>query len=84
MNLLLVSVSNGRVTKVQYMISKWERELGDIITYNGIKMRVAAISDDMSEIINFGNELIKRQNKETRALNKRYNIEFWEQLNPTF
>ena len=42
MNLGLVKMNESEtmLTGVQYMLSKWERKLGDTLTIDGVKWRV--------------------------------------------
>ena len=69
---------NG-LTKVAYFKSKFEKNLGDVMTHEGDKMNVGVIADDRENVIIGLNRLISMQNKITRMKNKRADKEFWSQ-----
>ncbi len=64
MNLGLVRMNESEtiLTGVQYMLSKWERNLGDTLTIDGVKWRVGIIGDTKNDVISALNEIIKKQN----------------------
>ena len=70
MHVGLVKIENNRVVRVQYVDSKWERELGDMMRVEGVEMRVGVIGDSRNEVIATLNGFIRRENKITRRENK--------------
>ena len=68
MNLGLVKMNESEtmLTGVQYMLSKWERKLGDTLTIDGVKWRVGIIGDTKNDVISALNEIVKKQNKIVR------------------
>ena len=70
MHVGLVKIENNRVVRVQYVDSKWERELGDIMRVEGVEMRVGVIADSRNAVIETLNGFIRRENKITRRENK--------------
>jgi hypothetical protein len=70
MHVGLVKIENNRLVRVQYLNSKWERELGDMMRVEGIEMRVGVIGDSRNDVIRALNVLIKKQNKIVRQQNK--------------
>tara|TARA_B100000214_G_scaffold368125_1_gene339194 strand:+ start:296 stop:613 length:318 start_codon:yes stop_codon:yes gene_type:complete len=68
MNLGLVRMNedNTQLLGAQYMLSKWERKLGDTLTIDGVKWRVGMIGDTKSDVIRELNLLIQKQNKIVR------------------
>ena len=79
--MLLIDFNETKQTllSVQYFESKWKRELGDKINYDGHQMRVGAIGDSKDELIKAGNKMIAMQNKINRMetnkmINKFFNI----------
>ena len=68
MNLGLVKMNESEtmLTGVQYMLSKWERNLGDTLTIDGVKWRVGIIGDTKKDVISALNEIVKKQNKIVR------------------
>ena len=47
---------------VQYLLSKWERNLGDVINIDGTKWLVGIIGDTKNDVISELNNIIKKQN----------------------
>jgi hypothetical protein len=47
---------------VQYMLSKWERNLGDTLNIDGTKWLVGMIGDTKNDVISALNTIIKKQN----------------------
>jgi hypothetical protein len=70
MHVGLVKIENNKLVRVQYVNSKWERELGDMMRVEGIEMRVGVIGDSRNDVIQALNGLIKKQNKIVRQQNK--------------
>ena len=68
MNLGLVKMNESEtmLTGVQYMLSKWERNLGYTLTIDGVKWRVGIIGDTKKDVISALNEIVKKQNKIVR------------------
>ena len=58
----LVRMNGGQLIGVQYFESKWERNLGDVLTINGTKWTVGIIGDSRSDVISALNDIIKKQN----------------------
>ena len=71
MNLGLVRMneSGNQIIGSQYMLSKWERNLGDTLTINGVDWRVGIIGDTKRDVISALNEIISKQNKIVRKQN---------------
>jgi len=69
MFIALVKIENNRLVKAQVMNSKFERNLGETMTIEGVSMKIAAIGEK-SEVYDFVNELIRYQNSITRKENK--------------
>ena len=65
----LVKIENNRLVKAQVMNSKFERNLGETMTIEGVSMKIACIGEK-SEVYDFVNELIRYQNRITRKENK--------------
>jgi hypothetical protein len=80
MKLGLVRIQNERLVGVQYFESKWERELGEVISFNDVKWTVAVIGESREEIIKVLNGVISKQNsvvrKQNRMINRKANYEF--------
>jgi len=68
MNLGLVRMNESETMLIdsQYMLSKWERNLGDTLTINDVKWRVGIIGDTKKDVISALNEIISKQNKIVR------------------
>ena len=64
MNLGLVKMNEDKTElyDVQYMLSKWERNLGDVLTINGEKWLVGMIGDTKNDVIQALNEIVKKYN----------------------
>ena len=60
--LVRMNESENILTGVQYMLSKWERNLGDILNIDGVKWRVGIIGDTRNDVISALNTIIKKQN----------------------
>ena len=63
-------MSGDRIIKVQYLESKFDREPGDVMVYDGERMNVGVVGDDRNSVIEAINKVIKAQNKVERR--KRY------------
>ena len=79
----LVKIENNRLVKAQVMNSKFERNLGETMTIEGVSMKIACIGEK-SKVYDFVNELIRYQNSITRKENKAREIkernEYWNSL----
>ena len=60
--LVRMNESETILTGVQYMLSKWERNLGDTLNIDGVKWRVGIIGDTRNDVISALNKIIKQQN----------------------
>ena len=63
----------------QYLLSKWERNLGDVINIDGTKWLVGIIGDTKDDVIEALNEIIKKHNsiinKQNYQMRKKERIE---------
>ena len=64
----LIKIQNNKLVAVQYYVSKFDRDLGDKINYQGTEYQVAVIGEDRNDVISSLNVLIKQQNKINRDL----------------
>ena len=80
----LVKVEGGKITRVKYIMSKFDRELGDTMRIEGVPMRVAVIGGSRNAVINTLNGFIKKQNSIIRRQNKISNAESNARLNAVF
>ena len=64
MNLGLVKMNESKTELygVQYMLSKWERNLGDTLNIDGEKWLVGIIGDTKNDVISALNDIVKKQN----------------------
>ena len=64
MNLGLVKMNDDKTELygVQYMLSKWERNLGDVLTIDVVKWYVGIIGDTKNDVISALNEIVKKHN----------------------
>ena len=64
MNLGLVKMNDDKTELygVQYMLSKWERNLGDVLTIDGVKWLVGIIGDTKNDVISALNVIVKKHN----------------------
>ena len=60
--LVRMNESKTKLYGVQYMLSKWERNLGDTLTIDGTKWLVGMIGDTKNDVISALNVIIKKQN----------------------
>lgn len=68
--LVSLNVDQTLLQSVRYFPSKFRRELGDTINYDGKKYTVGVIADDRNSVIRTLNDLIKTQNSIIRKQNK--------------
>lgn len=75
----LVRMSGDGLIGAQYLLSKWERNLGDKLTIEGTEWIVGMIGDTKSDVIEALNEIIKKQNsiinKQNYQIRKKERIE---------
>ena len=71
----LVRISNGRLIGVQYYVSKFERDLGETIKFDGIVYNVGVIGKNRNSVVEHLNIFIKNQNRINRKINASNNIE---------
>ena len=81
MKLGLVRIQNERLVGVQYFESKFQRELGEVLSINNVKWTVAVIGESRNEIIDVLNGFIKKQNSVVRKQNQLINREANYQFN---
>ena len=60
--LVKMNESKTELYGVQYMLSKWERNLGDTLNIDGTKWLVGMIGDTKNDVISALNTIIKKQN----------------------
>jgi hypothetical protein len=60
--LVRMNESKTELYGVQYMLSKWERNLGDTLNIDGTKWLVGMIGDTKNDVISALNTIIKKQN----------------------
>jgi hypothetical protein len=60
--LVRMNESKTELYGVQYLLSKWERHLGDVINIDGTKWLVGIIGDTKNDVISELNNIIKKQN----------------------
>jgi hypothetical protein len=60
--LVRMNESKTKLYGVQYMLSKWERNLGDTLNIDGTKWLVGMIGDTKNDVISALNVIIKKQN----------------------
>jgi len=73
MHTILVKKDGDRISKAVYFNSKFERELGEAVNYQDIRMNVGIIAESKDEAIMAMNIIIKNQNKITRKAAKKEN-----------
>jgi hypothetical protein len=79
----LVKIENGRLVAVQYYVSKFERQLGDVINYAGMTYNVGVIGESRNAVVNHLNIFIKNQNRINRKINASTNIQarqMWNEI----
>jgi hypothetical protein len=80
----LVKIEDNKITRIKYMESKFERELGDTMRIEGVPMRVAVIGDSRNAVIDTLNGFIKKQNSIIRRQNKIANAQSNARVNAIF
>ena len=75
MKLGLVRIQNEKLVGVQYFESKFQRELGEVVSINNVKWNVAVIGEDRDTIVGVLNGFIKKQNSVVRKQNQLINRE---------
>tara|TARA_B110000285_G_scaffold72313_1_gene83299 strand:+ start:1250 stop:1585 length:336 start_codon:yes stop_codon:yes gene_type:complete len=60
--LVRMNDSKTELHGVQYMLSKWDRNLGDTLNINGTKWLVGMIGDTKNDVVSALNNIIKKQN----------------------
>jgi Holliday junction resolvasome RuvABC ATP-dependent DNA helicase subunit len=73
MKLGLVRIQNEKLVGVQYFESKFQRELGEVVSINNVKWTVAVIGEDRNTIVDVLNGFVKKQNSIVRKVNNRIN-----------
>lgn len=68
--LVIMNSDNTELLEARYENSKFERELGDIMTIDNKKYRVGVIGDTRDDVIQYLNKIIKGQNKIVRRKQK--------------
>ena len=68
--LVTFNLDKTKIESAMYRISKFDRNLGDVMTIDGKKYIVGVIADNKNEIIDYLNSLISLQNKNVRKSNK--------------
>jgi len=83
--LVRMNESKTELHGVQYLLSKWERNLGDTITIDGTPWLVGMIGDTKEVVISELNKIIKKQNsiinKKRYQENKKADMVFKNILN---
>ena len=60
--LVRMNESKTELYGVQYMLSKWERNLGDTLNIDGTKWLVGMIGDTKNDVISALNKIVKKHN----------------------
>ncbi len=60
--LVRMNESKTELYGAQYLLSKWERNLGDTLNINGTKWLVGIIGDTKKDVISALNDIVKKQN----------------------
>ena len=84
MKLGLVRIQNEKLVGVQYFESKFERELGEELSINGVKWNVAVIGEDRNTIVDVLNGFIRKQNSVVRKQNRKVNMAIEREANYRF
>lgn len=69
----LVRMNGNKIIGVQYLNSKFERELGDVMRIENVEWKVGIIGDDKDSVIQGLNIVIRKQNSIIRKLQKQQN-----------
>tara|TARA_R110002049_G_scaffold281640_1_gene461289 strand:+ start:495 stop:785 length:291 start_codon:yes stop_codon:yes gene_type:complete len=76
MHVLLVKLTENGLESYQYVNSKFERELGETMRFEGVTMKVGAIGNSRDAVLEYGAKIMRKQNKINRAkFEKTYTIE---------
>lgn len=67
MHILLVKLTENGLESYQYVNSKFERELGEKMRYEGVTMTVGAIGDSREVVLKYGEKIMRKQMKIDRA-----------------
>ena len=62
--------SNGAIIAVKYYVSKFEREVGDVMNFEGSRWTVEYVGTSRNDVIDVLNTEISKINKITAAKNK--------------
>jgi hypothetical protein len=77
----IIDVENEKLVGVQYFESKFQRELGEVVSINNVKWTVAVIGEDRNTIVDVLNGIVKKQNSVVRKQNQMINREANYQFN---
>ena len=91
-HVILVQMFNGKIDKVQYLESKFDRECGDDMIYDGERFKVGIVGDSKDDVIEAINKIIKKQNsvirkkqyQENKKADKIFNrimVQAWNDIN---
>ena len=76
MHILLVKLTENGLESYQYVNSKFQRELGETMRFEGITMKVGAIAETKEAVLEYGAKIMRKQNKINKAkFEKTYSIE---------
>ena len=86
--LVQLNLDQTRIDKIQYINSKFDRELGDIMTISGERFRVGVIGETRNSVIAALNGFISKQNslirRQNKIANRKSDIEFAKITNQIF
>jgi len=82
--LVIMNSDNTELIEARYVNSKWERELGDVMTIDNKKYRVGVIGDTRNDVIQYLNKIIKGQNKIVRRQQRIANAKANAHVNKIF
>ena len=68
-HLILVKIENGHLVAWQYLASKFDRQLGDVVNYDGVAMNVGVIGDTKNGVLHAIDDLVRKQNAIIRRIN---------------
>ena len=69
-HVVLVQMFGNEISKVQYIESKFDREPGDDMVYDGERMKVGIVGDNKQDVIDAINQVIKKQNSLKRKIQR--------------
>ena len=78
---LVIINEKNRLNGVKYMLSKWERELGEVLTIDGKKWTVGIIGNNKDSVVKELNKIVKIENSITRKENKIANAKYNNEWN---